>query len=238
MKEIPIKDRLIFALDVATLDAARRWLDLLGNHVTFYKVGLQLFLAAGWPVIEEILERGHNVMLDLKFFDIPETVQNAVTQLQDKGITFATVHGNEPIIKAAVAAKGPVKILAVTVLTSFDESDLRAMGLTGTVEELVLRRAKKAVELGCNGVVASAKEAKVLRKDLGDSFIIVTPGIRPGINGSIQTDDQKRVTTAIQAIRDGSDYVVIGRPISKAKDPIKVVSQVQKEIEEGLKKQN
>ncbi len=209
-------------------------MDRLEGHIHFYKVGLQLFLEAGWPVIEDILDRGHKVMLDLKFFDIPETVQKAVSQLKNRGVTFATIHGNESIIEAAVAAKGRVKILAVTVLTSFDESDMRTLGLSGAVEDLVLHRAQKAIELGCDGVVASAREAGPLRKNLGQGFIMVTPGIRPGINRDIETDDQKRVASALDAIRDGADYLVIGRPIRRAQDPVKVVRGIQDEIVKGL----
>ncbi len=235
-KNIPLKDRIIFALDVPNVDEAKKWLDLLGDHVHFYKVGLQLFLAGWWPIVEEITGRGHKVMVDLKFFDIPETVQKAVAQLRDKGVTFATVHGNEPIIEAAVREKGDLKILAVTVLTSFDESDMRQLGLQGSIEDLVLLRAKKAVELGCDGVVASPKETATLRKELGDNFLIVTPGIRPGINRDIEGDDQKRIASAMDSIRNGADYVVIGRPIATAKDPVKAVLHIQEEIRQGLEK--
>ena len=233
-KNIPLKERIIFALDVPNVDEAKKWLDLLGDHIHFYKVGLQLFLAGWWPVVEEITGRGHKVMVDLKFFDIPETVQNAVAQLRDRGVTFATVHGNEPIIEAAVREKEDLKILAVTVLTSFDESDMRQLGLEGSIEDLVLLRAKKAVDLGCDGVVASPRETASLRKELGDNFIIVTPGIRPGINRDIEKDDQKRVASAKEAIKNGADYVVIGRPISRAEDPVATVVQIQKEIQKGL----
>jgi orotidine-5'-phosphate decarboxylase len=233
-KNIPLTDRLIFALDVPTADEAKTWVEKLEDQVNFYKVGLQLFLAGGFPIVEWITKRGHKVMLDLKFFDVPETVKLAVRQLNDRGVTFATVHGNDAIIEAAVQARQDIKILGVTVLTSFCEDDLRQMGLTGSIEELVYYRAKKALELGCDGIVSSGLEAERLRGQLGGNFLVVTPGIRPGINREIEEDDQKRVTTAAQAIQSGADYVVVGRPIKRAADPLKVVAGLQAEIAAGL----
>lgn len=141
-KNIPLEERIIFALDVDSPDEAERWLDRLGDRVKFYKVGLQLFLAGWFPVIDKILGRGNKVMVDLKFFDIPETVALAVRELKNKGATFITVHGNDPILRAAVSERNGAKILAVTVLTSFDESDMREMGLNCTIEQLVYHRAK------------------------------------------------------------------------------------------------
>lgn len=233
-KNIPLNERIIFALDVDTKEEAERWVDTLGDHVNFFKVGLQLFLAGWFPVIEMITKRGHKVMVDLKFFDVPETVKLAVRQLKNKNVTFATVHGNEPILKAAVAEKNGLKILAVTVLTSFDESDMKDMGFTGTVKDLVLIRAQKALKFGCDGVISSGLEAKLLREDLGSNFLIVTPGIRPGQNIEIEEDDQVRITTAQDAIIDGADYVVVGRPIRDANDPVAVVKSMQEEIKKGL----
>ena len=233
-KDIPLNERIIFALDVDSPDEAARWLDGLGDHVRFYKVGLQLFLAGWFPVIEMIRERGHKVMLDLKFFDIPETVSLAVREVRKRGATFITVHGNDPILRAAVQERGDAKILAVTVLTSFDESDMRAMGFAGTVKDLVYLRAKKALELGCDGVVSSGLEAEQLRSGLGEKFLIVTPGIRPGTNDVIQEDDQKRIASAYNAIRSGGDYVVVGRPIRDAADPVGIVRAMQDEIHAAL----
>jgi orotidine-5'-phosphate decarboxylase len=233
-KDIPLNERIIFALDVNTPEEAEAWVDRLGSHVRFYKVGLQLFLAGWFPVIEMIVRRGHKVMVDLKFFDIPETVEQAVLQLTDRGVTFATVHGNDPILRAAVDHRGAVKILAVTVLTSFDESDMREMGFTGTIEDLVLIRARKALRLGCDGIVSSGLEAERLRGDLGNNFLIVTPGIRPGKNIEVPEDDQRRVLTAQEAVINGADYVVVGRPIKNAADPVAVVESMQREIERGL----
>ena len=233
-KNIPLNQRIIFALDVSSKDDAARWLDRLGDQVQFYKVGLQLFLAGGFPAIEMILNRGCQVMVDLKFFDIPETVALAVRELRDKGATFITVHGNDPILRAAIKERNTAKILAVTVLTSFDESDLRAMGLTGTIQDLVYHRAKKALELGCDGVVSSGLEAQRLREGLGDRLLIVTPGIRPGSNDAVAADDQKRIVSAGEAIRNGADHIVVGRPIRDAADPVAIVRQMQDEIAAAL----
>ncbi len=233
-KAIALEDRIIFALDVESPRLARQWVERLESHVGFYKVGLQLFLAGWFDIVDWIIGRGHKVMLDLKFFDIPETVALAVKQLRDRKVSLATVHGNDPILRAAVNACGDLKILAVTVLTSFGEEDMAAMGFTGKVEDLVYLRAKRALELGCAGIVSSGLEAKRLRRDLGDRLLIVTPGIRPGSNNEIHEDDQKRIVTAQQAIVNGADHVVVGRPISKAADPIAVVEGIQREIKRGL----
>ena len=233
-KNIPLNERIIFALDVSSKDAAERWLDRLGDQVQFYKVGLQLFLAGGFPVIEMIVNRGCQVMVDLKFFDIPETVALAVRELKNKGATFITVHGNDPILRAAIKERSTARILAVTVLTSFDESDLRAMGLTGTIQDLVYLRAKKALELGCDGVVSSGLEVQRLREGLGDRLLIVVPGIRPGVNDVVAADDQKRIVSAGEAIRNGADHIVVGRPIRDAADPVAIVQQMQDEIAAAL----
>lgn len=235
MKHIPLEERIIYALDVDSQDEAERWVDRLGEHIHFYKVGLQLFLAGWFHVIDMILQRGHKVMVDLKFFDIPETVALAVRELKHRGATFITVHGNDPILRAAVQERNGAKILAVTVLTSFDESDMKEMGFTGSIEQLVFLRAKKALALGCDGIVSSGLEVPALRDGLGDKFLIVTPGIRPGANVDvIQEDDQKRIATAYQAIRNGADYVVVGRPIRNAKDPVAVVKAMQDDIARAL----
>jgi orotidine-5'-phosphate decarboxylase len=232
MKAIPVSERIIFALDLATATEAQRWIDLLTGHIRFFKVGLQLFLAAGWPIIDYILKRGNQVMLDLKFFDIPQTVYSAVRQLNGRGITFATIHGNRDIVEAAVAAQKDIKLLAVTVLTSMAENDLRETGAGISVEELVLRRGRQAVELGCSGVVASAQEAGLLRSSLGHEFFLVTPGIR--LTNNSLSDDQRRIATPSYAISKGADYLVIGRPITKAPDPLKAVTAIQQEIKRAL----
>lgn len=233
-KNIPLNERIIFALDVESPELAKTWVQRLESRVGFYKVGLQLFLAGWFPIVDWITGRGHKVMVDLKFFDVPETVKLAVHQLTDRGVTFATVHGNDPILRAAVAVKKDLRILAVTVLTSFGEEDMREMGLTRSVAELVLIRARRALEIGCDGIVSSGLEAKQMRDNLGENFLIVTPGIRPGQNVKVFEDDQKRIVTAQDAIVNGADYVVVGRPISTAKDPVAVVESMQREIQKGL----
>ncbi|OKY75816.1 MAG: orotidine 5'-phosphate decarboxylase [Desulfobulbaceae bacterium DB1] len=233
-KNIPIEERIILALDVPEPATAREWVKKTEQKIRFYKVGLQLFMAGWFDIIDWIVDRGHKVMVDLKFFDIPETVKLAMMQLRDRGVTFATVHGNDPIIRASLEATGQgddgLKILAVTVLTSFGEEDMRAMGMTGTIEDLVYFRAKRALELGCHGVVSSGLEAARLRRGLGDKLLIVTPGIRPGANISDGSDDQTRIMTAGRAIGNGADYVVVGRPITRAGDPLGVIGGLQEEI--------
>ncbi|MEN8141384.1 MAG: orotidine-5'-phosphate decarboxylase [Thermodesulfobacteriota bacterium] len=229
-KEIPLNERIILALDVAEVETAKEWVKKTEARVGYYKVGLQLFLAGWFDVVDWIVDRGHKVMLDLKFFDIPETVRLAVAQIQAHGVSLATIHGNDAIIKAAVAERGDLQLLAVTVLTSFGEEDLRAMGMTQSIEELVYFRAKRALELGCDGVVCSGVEAAKLRDGLGDKLLMVTPGIRPGANIMDGSDDQTRIMTAGKAIAHGADHVVVGRPITKAADPLAVIEQMQQEI--------
>jgi orotidine-5'-phosphate decarboxylase len=234
MKDIPINERIILALDVESPEQARELVRKTESHIKFYKVGLQLFMTGWFEIVDWLAARNHKIMLDLKFFDIPETVKLAVSQINNRGITFATIHGNDPIIRAAVAGKGDLALLAVTVLTSFGQEDMQAMGMTQSVEELVYFRAKRALELGCEGVVSSGMEAKRLRDRLGSKLLIVTPGIRPGENIQEQQDDQQRIVTAGQAIADGADYLVVGRPITKAPDPIAVINLLQNEIKQAL----
>jgi len=234
MKDIPVNERIILALDVESPEQAKELVKKTESHITFFKVGLQLFMASWFEVVDWLSDRGHKVMLDLKFFDIPETVKLAVAQLNDRGVVFATIHGNDPIIRAAVAAKGDLALLAVTVLTSFGQEDMQAMGMTRSIEDLVYYRAKRALELGCDGVVSSGLEAKRLRDSLGSKLLIVTPGIRPGANINERQDDQQRIITARQAIADGADYLVVGRPITKAANPIMVINLLQEEIRQGL----
>ncbi len=233
-KNIPLNERIIFALDVSSHDEAMEMVKKLDGEIKFFKVGLQLFLAGWFNTIDAIIARGNKVMVDLKFFDIPETVKLAVAQLRNRKVTFATVHGNDPILRAAIQEKDDLKILAVTVLTSFGEDDMREMGLTGSIADLVLMRSRKALEIGCDGVVSSALEAPELRDELGSNFLIVTPGIRPGANVDTGEDDQKRIATAKEAIINGADHVVIGRPIRNSPDPVALVKQIQAEIKAGL----
>jgi orotidine-5'-phosphate decarboxylase len=229
-KKIDLQERIIVALDMEHPDQARQMVKRCESHSRFFKVGFELFMADWFQTIDWILDRGHQVMLDLKFFDIPETVKRAVAQVNDRGVSLATIHGNDPIIRAAVEARGDMKLLAVTVLTSFGEDDMREMGLTGTVADLVYLRARRALELGCDGIVSSGLEAERVRDGLGEKLLIVTPGIRPGLNVTDSGDDQKRVMSAGRAISSGADHLVVGRPITRSPDPVRVIEQMQQEI--------
>jgi len=224
-KTIPPEDRLIFALDVPTAEEARRLVATLREAVRFYKVGLELFLGAGFALVDQLLEQDKQVFLDLKLYDIPETVARAVRQIRKRPITFTTVHGDDTILEAACREKGDLGILAVTVLTSLDQKGLRDLGVVVELHDLVLSRARRALEIGCEGVIASGREAQGLREGLGEKLTIVTPGIRPV--ESRPADDQKRVVTVEDAIRGGADYVVIGRPIRDAADPYEAALHVQ-----------
>ncbi|MGD8378712.1 MAG: orotidine-5'-phosphate decarboxylase [Gammaproteobacteria bacterium] len=228
--EIPVRDRLIFALDVADTDQARALVEQLGESVSFYKIGLELFMAGGYfELLDWLVEQGKKVFVDLKFFDVPATVAAAVRQLSHRGATFATVHGNQGIMEAAARAKGDqLKILGVTVLTSLDAGDLRDLGFACDVEELVLSRARRALEAGCDGVVSSGLEAPRLREFIDRRLLVVTPGIRPVENRPV--DDQKRVVTPEQAFANGADYIVVGRPIRDADDPRAAAEAIQTSI--------
>ncbi|MDF1578429.1 MAG: orotidine-5'-phosphate decarboxylase [Desulfurivibrionaceae bacterium] len=234
VKDIDLRDRIILALDVETPAQARELVKKTEARLGFYKVGLQLFMAGWFETVDWLVDRGHKVMLDLKFFDIPETVKLAVAQIRDRGVSLATIHGNDAIIRGALEEKGDLKLLAVTVLTSFGENDLRAMGMTQSIEDLVLYRARRALELGCDGVVSSGLEAARLRRELGGKLLLVTPGIRPGANVMDDSDDQTRIMTAGRALANGADQVVVGRPISRASDPIAVIEAMQADIVKSL----
>jgi len=228
-KPIPPRDRLIFAMDVADPDAARRLADTLGDSVTFYKLGLELFMSGGYfELLDWMVGRGKKVFVDLKFFDVPATVAAAVRQLRNRGVALTTVHGNQSIMEAAAAAKGDVKVLAVTVLTSLDRGDLDDLGFACDVEKLVLSRARRALEAGCDGVVSSGLEAPKLREFIDHRLLVVTPGIRPVENKPV--DDQKRTVDVAQAFANGADYIVIGRPIRDAADPRAAAAAIQQTI--------
>jgi orotidine-5'-phosphate decarboxylase len=202
---------------------------LLGDSVVFYKLGLQIFMAGGYyELIDALRAEGKKIFVDLKFFDVPETVKLAVSQLKDRGAEFATVHGNDAILRAAVESRSNLKILAVTVLTSLDRRDLEDLGFQCDVEALVLSRAKRALEIGCDGVISSGLEAEKLRKDLGNGFLIVSPGIRPVENKPV--DDQKRTVDVEEAFLKGADYIVVGRPIRSARDPRAKAEEIQQRI--------
>ncbi len=234
METIPLNQRIIFALDFADPRDALSWVDRIDDQVKFFKVGLQLFLAGGWPVVDHIVGRGNQVMLDLKLYDIPATVRLAVTQFGGRGITFATVHGYGPVVEAALAADSGVRILAVTVLTSMGSQELAELNYQGTVEQLVMERARRVLALGCDGLVCSAREAAGLRRELGSAFAMVTPGIRPR---DAAVNDQQRIATPGRAILDGADHLVIGRPIRDAEDPAATIAAIQEEISTVLETQ-
>ena len=229
MTLIPAAERLIVALDVPTADEARALVERLGDAARFYKVGLELFSRPGcFELVAWLTGRGNKVFADLKLYDIPETVRRAVRNLAGCGATFLTVHAHRSIMQAAAAEKGALRLLAVTVLTSFDQRDLEEMGATQTTEELVLARALGAVECGCDGVIASGHEARALKREFGGRLLIVTPGIRPA--GGQATDDQKRTVDVAQAFAAGADYIVIGRPIRAAPDPRAAAQAIQAAI--------
>lgn len=223
------EERLIVALDLPSAAEARALAERLGDSVRFYKVGLELFSAGGYfELVQWLVGRGNKVFADLKLYDIPETVARAVANLRACGATFLTVHGHRSVMQAAAREKGAMKILAVTVLTSFDQNDLDEMGARKTVEQLVLSRARGAAETGCDGVIASGLEAPKLKAEFGGRLLIVTPGIRPADGKA--ADDQKRTVDAAQAFANGADYIVVGRPVHKAPDPRAAARAIQQTI--------
>nr|WP_301288454.1 orotidine-5'-phosphate decarboxylase [Natronospira proteinivora] len=221
---------MIFALDVADTEAARDLVTQLDDSVRFYKIGLELFMADGFfEFLDWLLARDRKVFVDLKFFDVPATVAAAVRQLSKRGAHFCTIHGNQSIMEAAAEARsGHLKVLAVTALTSLDRGDLEDMGFDCDVEELVLSRARRALEAGCDGVVASGMEVARMREAVDERLLVITPGIRPVDNRG--GDDQKRVVTVEEAFNNGADYIVVGRPIRKADDPRVAAQAIQDSI--------
>jgi orotidine-5'-phosphate decarboxylase len=226
---IPREERLIAALDVPDAARARALVEKLGDAVRFYKIGLELSSSEGYfELLAWLAARGNKVFADLKLYDIPETVRRAVANLRSRGATFLTVHGHRSVMEAAAREKGGMKILAVTVLTSFDQRDLDEMGATRTVEQLVLARAQGAADTGCDGVIASGHEAAKLKAQFGQRLLVVTPGIRPA--EARPADDQKRTVDVAQAFANGADYIVVGRPIRDAADPRAAAQAIQATI--------
>lgn len=229
-KSIEPRDRLIVALDFPDVPAARALVDELGDTVGFTRS------ASNYSWREVILTswsgcwRKKKVFVDLKFFDVPETVRAAIRALSVSGATFATIHGNQAIMEAAVKEKGALKVLAVTALTSLDRGDLDDLGFACDVDALVLSRARRALEAGVDGIVSSGLEAATIRAELGDRLLVVTPGIRPVENKPI--DDQKRTVDVAQAFRNGADYIVVGRPIRQAENPRMAAEAIQRTIRE------
>ncbi|MBT8073299.1 MAG: orotidine-5'-phosphate decarboxylase [Xanthomonadales bacterium] len=228
---IPARERLIFALDVPSLEEAQSLVNTLGNSVEFYKLGLEVFLSGHYfELLAELKGKGKKVFADLKLFDIPATVAAAVRQLARHEVDFCTVHGNDSMLRAAADAKGGMQILAVTALTSLDQGDLDDLGFQCDARTLVLSRARRALALGCDGVVSSGLEVSALREHADHRLITVCPGIRPIHND----DDQQRVMTPFQAIRDGADYLVVGRPIRTVADPASAAEAIQEDIARAL----
>lgn len=219
MTTTALKDRLIVALDMPTVEEAARLVASLGEGVHFYKVGLELLFAGGLDFAQHLKSQGKRVFLDMKLLDIGNTVERAVANAADFGVDFLTIHGHDlKTLRAAVAGRGasPLKLLAVTVLTNLSAEDLQQQGSTMSPGDLVLHRARLAHEAGCDGVIASGQEASRIRDAIGPGFLIVAPGIR--LEGSAM-DDQERVMTPERAIRAGADHIVVGRPITQADDP-------------------
>jgi orotidine-5'-phosphate decarboxylase len=201
----------------------------LGDSVVFYKVGMELFMSGDYfGFIEWLKQQDKKVFVDLKFFDIPATVGRAIKALSSKGVDLATIHGNDSIMQAAAEAKGDLKVLAVTALTSLDRGDLDDLGFQCDVRDLVLSRAKRALQIGCDGVVSSGLEASMLREHLDHRLLVITPGIRPVDNR--EEEDQKRVVTVEMAFNSGADYIVVGRPIRDAENPKAMAETIQAQI--------
>jgi orotidine-5'-phosphate decarboxylase len=229
------RERLIVALDLPSVAAAESMVERLGEAVCFYKIGYQLAFAGGLPFVAGLVDAGKQVFLDLKLHDIGNTVEKGVESVAQLGVTFLTVHGFPQTMKAAVEGKrgSTLRILAVTVLTSYDDADLAAAGYDLSVAELAAARAAQARDIGVDGLVCSAEEATDLRRIVGPGMALVTPGIRP--MGSA-AGDQKRVTSPARAIRSGADYLVVGRPVVEAGDPKAAADAIVAEIEQAAKK--
>lgn len=230
-KDIPNKDRLIFAMDVPDCERARELAEELGDAVTFYKIGLELMMSGEYfELLDWMLARDKKVFCDLKFFDIPATVGSAVRQLKDRGASFVTVHGNRSMMEAAAANKGDtLKVLGVTALTSLDRGDLDDLGFDCDLEALVLSRARQALDAGCDGVISSGLEVPKLREYVDNKLLVISPGIRPVDNKPM--GDQKRVVTVETAFSNGADYIVVGRPIRDAASPRAAAEAMQESIE-------
>ena len=224
MKNIRLEDRLIFALDVPEVTDAKEIVRELDDSVNFYKIGMEMLMTGQYFVLLDwLIKKDKKVFVDLKFFDVPETVGRTISRLSEYGATFATIHGNQALMEKAAENKENLKILAVTALTSLDRGDLDDLGFACDVKELVISRAKRAFEAGCDGIVSSGLEVPYIREHVDDKLIAVTPGIRPVANN----DDQKRVVDVATALKSGSDYVVVGRPIKNAENRYEAARNIQ-----------
>jgi orotidine-5'-phosphate decarboxylase len=231
--DIAPRDRLIVALDLPGVAAAEAMVGRLGDSVTFYKIGYQLAFAGGLPLVRQLADAGKKVFIDLKLHDIGNTVARGVESIAKLGATFLTVHAYPQTMKAAVEGRAgsSLKILAVTVLTSYDDGDLHAAGYRLGVSDMVAARAQQAQVLGIDGLVCSPEEAASLRKIVGHQISLVTPGIRPA---GAASGDQKRIMTPARAIAAGADYLVVGRPVMEAADPKAAAEAIQSEIAQAL----
>ncbi|MDD5227873.1 MAG: orotidine-5'-phosphate decarboxylase [Methylococcales bacterium] len=228
-KPIRVNERLIMALDVPSIEQAQALVEELDDSVIFYKVGMELFMCGDYfGFIEWLKQHNKKVFVDLKFFDVPATVGRAIAALSHKGVDLATIHGNDAIMEAAAANKGDLKVLAVTALTSLDRGDLDDLGFQCDVRELVLSRAKRALAIGCDGIVSSGLEVSMLREQLDNKLLVITPGVRPVDNR--EDDDQKRVVTVEDAFQNGADYIVVGRPIRDAANRKTMAETMQAQI--------
>ena len=227
MKNIKLEDRLIFALDVPEVSDAKEIVTELDDSVNFYKIGMEMLMTGQYfELLDWLIKKDKKVFVDLKFFDVPETVGRTISRLSDYGATFATIHGNQALMEKAAENKNNLKILAVTALTSLDRGDLDDLGFSCDVQDLVISRAKRAFEAGCDGIVSSGLEVPFIREHIDNKLICVTPGIRPVTND----DDQKRVVDVDKAFKSGSDYIVVGRPIKNAVNRYEAASNIQKII--------
>ncbi|HEY6185608.1 MAG TPA: orotidine-5'-phosphate decarboxylase [Terriglobales bacterium] len=226
------RDRLIVALDVSSAAAARKIVAAVGESVSTFKVGMQLYTAEGPGLVRELVAAGRKVFLDLKYHDIPNTVASAVKEAAGLGVSMLTVHagGGSKMLRGAVeaaAANPSLIVLAVSVLTSMDEDDLHEISVQGSVEKQVLSLGKLALDAGCQGLVSSAKEAPALRKSYGEKFALITPGVRPA---GLEHGDQARVVTPAQAVQAGASHIVVGRPITGAANPQQAAKNIIDEI--------
>jgi orotidine-5'-phosphate decarboxylase len=227
MKDIKLEDRLIFALDVPEVSKAKDIVSELDDSVNFYKIGMEMLMTGQYfKLLDWLIKKDKKVFVDLKFFDVPETVGRTIARLSDYGATFATIHGNQALMEKASKNKNNLKVLAVTALTSLDRGDLDDLGFACDVQDLVISRAKRAFEAGCDGIVSSGLEVPFIREYVDNKLICVTPGIRPVANN----DDQKRVVDVATAFISGSDYIVVGRPIKNADNRYKAANNIQKII--------
>ncbi|NOQ16482.1 MAG: orotidine-5'-phosphate decarboxylase [Methyloprofundus sp.] len=228
-KAIPTNERLIMALDFPSIPEAQAMVEKLGDSVVFYKVGMEIFMSGDYfAFIEWLKAKDKKIFVDLKFFDIPATVGRAIKALSSKGVDMATIHGNDSMMQAAAKDKGNLKVLAVTALTSLDRGDLDDLGFACDIQQLVLSRAKRALNIGCDGIVSSGLEVPMIREKLDNKLLVITPGVRP-VDNRVE-DDQKRVVTVEQAFQNGADYIVIGRPIRDAEDCKAMAEKIQEQI--------